>query len=391
MSVEYNCILIRFGEIFLKGNNRKYFEDLLINNIKAALKPLKYTFLRSQGRYFVEDFENADEVTERLKKVFGLHSVSPALKVKTDKETLFEAAVKMSPMSGKFRVTVKRADKRLPFTSAEMAGNIGGALLRASGGRLKVDLFDYDFDLNVDIRDNGYSYLFYDKIPCAGGLPVGCSGSGMLLLSGGIDSPVAGWLMAKRGVRLHAVHFHSFPYTGEPALQKVKDLAEKLSHYTGQVNLHVVPFTEIQYAIHEKCPASFMITIMRRFMMRIAEKIARKKECGALITGESLGQVASQTMQSMNVTNSVVGLPVFRPVVAFDKEEIIDIAQKIDTFEISIRPYEDCCTVFLPKNPVIRPRILEAEEYERALDIDALIEKAVENTEEIVITPDSGI
>lgn len=391
MSVEYNCILIRFGEIFLKGNNRKYFEDLLINNIKAALKPLKYTFLRSQGRYFVEDFENADEVTERLKKVFGLHSVSPALKVKTDKETLFEAAVKMSPMSGKFRVTVKRADKRLPFTSAEMAGNIGGALLRASGGRLKVDLFDYDFDLNVDIRDNGYSYLFYDKIPCAGGLPVGCSGSGMLLLSGGIDSPVAGWLMAKRGVRLHAVHFHSFPYTGEPALQKVKDLAEKLSHYTGQVNLHVVPFTEIQYAIHEKCPASFMITIMRRFMMRIAEKIARKKECGALITGESLGQVASQTMQSMNVTNSVVGLPVFRPVVAFDKEEIIDIAQKIDTFEISIRPYEDCCTVFLPKNPVIRPRISEAEEYERALNIDALIEKAVENTEEIVITPDSGI
>ena len=391
MSVEYNCILIRFGEIFLKGNNRKYFEDLLINNIKAALKPLKYTFLRSQGRYFVEDFENADEVTERLKKVFGLHSVSPALKVKTDKETLFEAAVKMSPMSGKFRVTVKRADKRLPFTSAEMAGNIGGALLRASGGKLKVDLFDYDFDLNVDIRDNGYSYLFYDKIPCAGGLPVGCSGSGMLLLSGGIDSPVAGWLMAKRGVRLHAVHFHSFPYTGEPALQKVKDLAEKLSHYTGQVNLHVVPFTEIQYAIHEKCPASFMITIMRRFMMRIAEKIARKKECGALITGESLGQVASQTMQSMNVTNSVVGLPVFRPVVAFDKEEIIDIAHKIDTFEISIRPYEDCCTVFLPKNPVIRPRISEAEEYERALDIDALIEKAVENTEEIVITPDSGI
>lgn len=391
MSVEYNCILIRFGEIFLKGNNRKYFEDLLINNIKAALKPLKYTFLRSQGRYFVEDFENADEITERLKKVFGLHSVSPALKVKTDKETLFEAAVKMSPMSGKFRVTVKRADKRLPFTSAEMAGNIGGALLRASGGGLKVDLFDYDFDLNVDIRDNGYSYLFYDKIPCAGGLPVGCSGSGMLLLSGGIDSPVAGWLMAKRGVRLHAVHFHSFPYTGEPALQKVKDLAEKLSHYTGQVNLHVVPFTEIQYAIHEKCPASFMITIMRRFMMRIAEKIARKKECGALITGESLGQVASQTMQSMNVTNSVVGLPVFRPVVAFDKEEIIDIAQKIDTFDISIRPYEDCCTVFLPKNPVIRPRISEAEEYERALDIDALIEKAVENTEEIVITPDSGI
>ena len=192
MSVEYNCVLIRFGEIFLKGNNRKYFEDLLINNIKSALKPFKYTFLRSQGRYYIEDFENIDEIVSALTKVFGIHSVSPALKVKTDKETLFEAAVKMSPMSGKFRVTVKRADKRLPFTSEEMAGNIGGALLRASGGKLKVDLFDHDFDLHVDIRDNGYSYLFYDKIPGAGGLPVGCSGNGMLLLSGGIDSPVAG-------------------------------------------------------------------------------------------------------------------------------------------------------------------------------------------------------
>lgn len=387
MSVEYNCVLIRFGEIFLKGNNRKYFEDLLINNIKSALKPFKYTFLRSQGRYYIEDFENIDEIVPALTKVFGIHSVSPALKVKTDKETLFEAAVKMSPMSGKFRVTVKRADKRLPFTSEEMAGNIGGALLRASGGKLKVDLFDHDFDLHVDIRDNGYSYLFYDKIPGAGGLPVGCSGNGMLLLSGGIDSPVAGWLMAKRGVRLHAIHFHSFPYTGEPALQKVKDLAEKLSRYTGQVNLHVVPFTAIQYAIHENCPASFMITIMRRFMMRIAEKIAKKEECGAIITGESLGQVASQTMQSMNVTNSVVKLPVFRPVVGFDKEEIIDIAKKIDTFEISIRPYEDCCTVFLPKNPVIRPKISDAEEYERALDVETLVDQAVAGTEELIITP----
>ena len=334
MSVEYNCVLIRFGEIFLKGNNRKYFEDLLINNIKSALKPFKYTFLRSQGRYYIEDFENIDEIVSALTKVFGIHSVSPALKVKTDKET-----------------------------------------------------FDHDFDLHVDIRDNGYSYLFYDKIPGAGGLPVGCSGNGMLLLSGGIDSPVAGWLMAKRGVRLHAIHFHSFPYTGEPALQKVKDLAEKLSRYTGQVNLHVVPFTAIQYAIHENCPASFMITIMRRFMMRIAEKIARKEECGAIITGESLGQVASQTMQSMNVTNSVVKLPVFRPVVGFDKEEIIDIAKKIDTFEISIRPYEDCCTVFLPKNPVIRPKISDAEEYERALDVETLVDQAVAGTEELIITP----
>ena len=238
----------------------------------------------------------------------------------------------------------------------------------------------------MDIRDNGYSYLFYDKIPGAGGLPVGCSGSGMLLLSGGIDSPVAGWLMAKRGVRLNAIHFHSFPYTSELALQKVKDLAARLSGYTGGVKLFVVPFTEIQYAIHEKCPESFMITIMRRFMMRIAERIARREECGAIITGESLGQVASQTMQSMNVTNSVVTLPVFRPLIGFDKEEIIDISQKIDTFDISIRPYEDCCTVFLPKNPVIRPKIGEAVEYENRLDVDALIEDAVQRTTEEFIT-----
>ena len=387
MSVEYNCILIRFGEIFLKGHNRKFFEDLLICNIKSALKPLKYTFLRSQGRYYVEDAkEETSEIMSRLTRVFGIHSVSPAVKVRTDEEELFKTAIAMSPMTGKFRVTVKRADKRLPFTSAEMAGKIGGALLKASGGKLKVDLFDYDFELNVDIRDNGYSYLFYDKIPGAGGLPVGCSGSGMLLLSGGIDSPVAGWLMAKRGVRLNAIHFHSFPYTSELALQKVKDLAARLSGYTGGVKLFVVPFTEIQYAIHEKCPESFMITIMRRFMMRIAERIARREECGAIITGESLGQVASQTMQSMNVTNSVVTLPVFRPLIGFDKEEIIDISQKIDTFDISIRPYEDCCTVFLPKNPVIRPKIGEAVEYENRLDVDALIEDAVQRTTEEFIT-----
>ena len=387
MSVEYNCILIRFGEIFLKGHNKKYFEDLLINNIKSALKPLKYTFLRSQGRYYIEDAADiSSEIVSRLTRVFGIHSVSPAVKVKTDEEELFKAAVAMSPMSGKFRVTVKRADKRLPFTSAEMAGKIGGALLKASGGKLKVDLYDFDFELNVDIRDNGFSYLFYDKIPGAGGLPVGCSGNGMLLLSGGIDSPVAGYLIAKRGVRINAVHFHSFPYTSELALQKVKDLAAKLARYTGGVKLFVVPFTDIQYAIHEKCPESFMITIMRRFMMRIAERLARREECGAIITGESLGQVASQTMQSMMVTNSVVSLPVYRPLIGFDKEEIIDISKKIDAFDISIRPYEDCCTVFLPKNPVIRPRIAEAVEYEKNLDVDALIDAAVENTVEEFIT-----
>lgn len=387
MAVEYNCILIRFGEIFLKGDNRKYFESLLIKNINTALKEIKYTFVRSQGRYYIENYapEDKDEIISRLTKVFGIHSISPTVKVSTDIEEIGRVASEITPKSGKFRVTVKRADKRLGMTSTEFAAAIGGKLLKASGGKLKVDLFEYDFELFVDIRENGYSYLFYDKIMGAQGLPTGCSGNGMLLLSGGIDSPVAGYVMAKRGIRLYAIHFHSFPYTSELALQKVKDLAEKLTAYCGEIKLFVVPFTEIQYAIHNKCPEEFMITIMRRFMMRIAEKIAVANNCGAIITGESLGQVASQTMQSIIVTNSVVKLPVYRPLIGADKYEIIDIANKIDTFDISIRPYEDCCTVFLPKNPVIKPKLADAVEYESRLDIDGLIDQAIEGTEEITI------
>ena len=389
MAVEYNCILIRFGEIFLKGDNRKYFESLLIRNINDALRGLKYTFVRSQGRYYIEKYfqEDKDEIISRLTKVFGIHSVSPTVKVPTDVEELGRVAAEITPKSGKFRVTVKRADKRLSMTSTEFAAAIGGKLLKASGGKLKVDLFDYDFELFVDIRENGYSYLFYEKIMGAQGLPTGCSGNGMLLLSGGIDSPVAGYVMAKRGIRLYAIHFHSFPYTSELALQKVKDLAKKLTAYCGEIKLYVVPFTEIQYAIHDKCPEEFMITIMRRFMMRIAERIARANNCGAIITGESLGQVASQTMQSIIVTNSVVTLPVYRPLIGSDKSEIIDIANKIDTFEISIRPYEDCCTVFLPKNPVIKPKLSDAEEFESRLDVETLIEKAVAETAEEIIAP----
>ncbi|MBO5774041.1 MAG: tRNA 4-thiouridine(8) synthase ThiI [Clostridia bacterium] len=390
MAVEYNCILIRFGEIFLKGNNRHYFESLLIKNIKNALSGIDYKFSKTQGRYYVEEFapEDKDEIISRLTKVFGIHSVSPTVKVKTDLEEMCKVAYEISPTEGTFRVTVKRADKRFPMTSMEIGAKIGGYMLKKTGGRLKVDLFDYDFELFVDLRESGYSYLFYDKIMGAQGLPTGCSGNAMLLLSGGIDSPVAGYVMAKRGLRIFAIHYHSFPYTSELALQKVKDLAKKLTAYCGDIKLAVVPFTEIQYAIHEHCPEEFMITIMRRFMMRIAERVALKNECGAIITGEALGQVASQTMQSIQVTNSVVTLPVFRPLIGSDKAEIIDIANKIDTFDISIRPYEDCCTVFLPKNPVIKPKLQDAIEYENRLDIEALIEKAIENTEYEVISVD---
>ena len=382
MAVEYNCILIRFGEIFLKGNNRNYFESLLIKNIKNSLKGLNYRFSKTQGRYYIEEFapEDMDEIISRLTKVFGIHSISPTVKVKTDVEEMCKIAHAISPTEGTFRVTVKRADKRFPMTSMELGAKIGGYMLNKTGGRLKVDLFDYDFELFVDLRESGYSYLFYDKIMGAQGLPTGCSGNAMLLLSGGIDSPVAGYVMAKRGLRIFAIHYHSFPYTSELALQKVKDLAKKLTAYCGDIKLAVVPFTEIQYAIHEHCPEEFMITIMRRFMMRIAERVAIKNDCGAIITGEALGQVASQTMQSIQVTNSVVTLPVFRPLIGSDKAEIIDIANKIDTFDISIRPYEDCCTVFLPKNPVIKPKLQDAIEYENRLDIEALIEKAVNDT-----------
>ena len=388
MAVEYNCILIRFGEIFLKGNNRNYFESLLIKNIKNSLNGLNYRFSKTQGRYYIEEFapEDMDEIISRLTKVFGIHSISPTVKVKTDVEEMCKIAHAISPTEGTFRVTVKRADKRFPMTSMELGAKIGGYMLNKTGGRLKVDLFDYDFELFVDLRESGYSYLFYDKIMGAQGLPTGCSGNAMLLLSGGIDSPVAGYVMAKRGLRIFAIHYHSFPYTSELALQKVKDLAKKLTAYCGDIKLAVVPFTEIQYAIHEHCPEEFMITIMRRFMMRIAERIAIKNDCGAIITGEALGQVASQTMQSIQVTNSVVTLPVFRPLIGSDKAEIIDIANKIDTFDISIRPYEDCCTVFLPKNPVIKPKLQDAIEYENRLDIEALIEKAVNDTVTEVIS-----
>ena len=381
-------VLIRYGEIFLKGNNRYYFESLLVKNIKAALAGFDYKFVKSQSRYYVEDFneEYADEIISRLTKVFGIHSISPSVKVKTDLLEISRIASEISPKSGSFRVTVKRADKRINMRSMDIAAKIGGDMLMQSKGALTVELFTPEFELNVDIRENGYSYLFYDKIPGAGGLPVGCSGNGMLLLSGGIDSPVAGYVMAKRGVKIFAVHYHSFPYTSELALQKVKDLAKKLTPYCGDITLFTVPFTEIQYAIHNHCPEEFMITIMRRFMMRIAERLANETHCGAIITGEALGQVASQTMQSINVTNSVVEMPVFRPLIGSDKEEIIKISEKIDTYDISIRPYEDCCTVFLPKNPVIKPKLADAINYEQRLDVDALIEDALNRTEREVIT-----
>ena len=383
MAVEYNCILIRFGEIFLKGNNRNYFESLLIKNIKNSLSGLNYRFSKTQGRYYIEEFlpEDMDEIISRLTKVFGIHSISPTVKVKTDVEEMCKIAHAISPTEGTFRVTVKRADKRFPMTSMELGAKIGGYMLNKTGGRLKVDLFDYDFELFVDLRESGYSYLFYDKIMGAQGLPTGCSGNAMLLLSGGIDSPVAGYVMAKRGLRIFAIHYHSFPYTSELALQKVKDLAKKLTAYCGDIKLAVVPFTEIQEQIKDNCPEELFTIIMRRLMMKTAEKIVRKVGCEALITGESVGQVASQTIGAIACTDCACDMPVFRPLIGMDKEEIVKIARRIDTFETSILPYEDCCTVFTPRHPKTKPRIAEVLEAEQKVAFDELIEKAIEQTE----------
>ena len=379
-----NTILIRYGEIFLKGNNRGYFESALAKNIRTALENFKFKFVRAQNRFLIEDYDEAYEtdIIDKLTKIFGIHSVSVAVKVKSTEEELEKAAVlMMKDKSGTFRVTVNRADKKIQKSSMELAARLGGAVLE-SNPNLTVNLHVFDTDLYVDIRENGLSYLFTDKIMGAGGMPVGTAGAGMVLLSGGIDSPVAAYMMAKRGLKLHAIHFHSAPYTSEMAKQKVVDLAGIVKNYSGPIVLHVIPFTDVQLNIHEKCPAELMITIMRRFMMRIAERVAKANSCGALITGESLGQVASQTMESITVTNGVIeDLPVFRPLIGMDKTEIMDIARNIDTYDTSILPYEDCCTVFLPKNPVIRPKLETVLKAEAKLDVETLIAACIENQE----------
>ncbi|MDR1905592.1 MAG: tRNA 4-thiouridine(8) synthase ThiI [Clostridiales bacterium] len=377
------CILIRYGEIFLKSGNRSFFEGLLKKNIKTALAGIKFSINSSQTRYYVGEYAENDEeeIINRLKKVFGIHSLSVCYKLKTDLEALRAAVCKVFNKEGKFRVTVNRADKRVQKSSMDIAKYLGAALLDVSGGGLKVDLFDFDYEINVDIRENGSTYLFYDKIPGAGGLPVGSSGKGLLLLSGGIDSPVAGYMALKRGMKISALHFHSFPYTSVRAKEKVTELAELLKSYTGDITLYFVTFTEIQQAIHEKCPNEYMITIMRRIMMRIAQKLSVAQKFDAVITGENLGQVASQTVESLKSTDSATDMLILRPLICFDKKEIIDTAKKIGTYDTSILPFEDCCTVFLPKNPSIRPKLKDVEAAEKALDIDLLIEQAINGIE----------
>ena len=376
-------ILLRFGEIYLKGKNRFSFEKQLIDNIKYALKGLHFSLNRLHGRYLIEGLADEDvaDAENRVRKVFGLHSYSVALKLPTDLDMLKKECLSFLPLTGSFRFTVNRADKKYPLNSQQIAMELGGAALSFAPS-LKVDLFNPDKEIFVDVREEGYTFLFSDKVPCVGGMPVGSSGKGIVLLSGGIDSPVAAYRMAKRGLKMCGVHFHSFPYTSPMAKQKVVELAKIISEYQGGFELYVVSFTEIQRQIHEHCPEEYMITIMRRIMMRIAERLAKEHGCGSITTGESLAQVASQTQESILVTNETVEtLPVFRPLIGMDKEEIIATAREIGTFEKSIEPYEDCCTVFLPKFPVIKPKPELIRAAEAIIDYEALIEEALRGVE----------
>lgn len=378
-------VSISFGEIALKGANRGFFENQLIRKIRFALRKFENIHVsKDQGKLYIEpNPEDIEEIIKRVRKVFGIVYVSPCYKIEKDMDSIREAAVyamKQEMENGKssFKVDTKRADKRYPIKSPDISRDIGGYILENLEGS-SVDIHNPDTMVYVDIRTSAYVYT--EKHKGYGGLPVGTNGKGLLLLSGGIDSPVAGFLMAKRGVEVHAIHFHSYPFTSERAEEKVKELANIISLYCGNMKLYSVNLLNIQKEINKNCPEDEMTIISRRFMMRIAEAIAKREGMDALITGESLGQVASQTIQGINVTNSSVSLPVLRPLIGTDKTDIVEISKDIETYETSILPFEDCCTVFLPKHPVTKPKLEDIEESESVLDVEGLVESAVESAE----------
>ena len=376
-------IIIRYSEMHLKGKNRGWFERLFAVNLEKSLKGIKHEIHRQSGRYLIENFnENEiDIILGKLSKVFGIHSFSVGLKVKSDMNEIFKAAQAVSKSFGSFKVDTHRADKSFPLNSMQINAEIGGRIL-AGNKNLTVDVHNPSFIINIDVRENGTALVFNEFIKGAGGMPVGSSGKGLLLISGGIDSPVAGHMIAKRGMSLECIHFHSYPYTNLQAKEKVIELTGKLSEYSCGTTLNIVSVTHIQEEIHKKCNGEYMVTMLRRFMMRIAERIAQK--CGAqcLITGESLAQVASQTIEGMTSSNSVIEtLPVLRPLCGFDKDEIIERSRAIGTYETSIEPYEDCCTVFLPKHPVTRPKLSDVLKEESKLDVNSLVEEALGTVE----------
>ena len=379
------AIIIRYCEIHLKGKYRCYFEKMLKDNIHRSLRGLNYSFSVLHSRYLIEDFSEEDyyTITSKLKKIAGIHNYSRAFVVESDIEEIFNASkILCEGKKGTFKVETNRADKFFTPNSVEVSRIIGGHLLKEYPNNLIVDVKEPSFIVNIDIREDKKTFVYTDLIPCMSGMPVGSAGKGLLLISGGIDSPVAGFLTMKRGMKLDCLHFHSFPYTGEAAKEKVKDLTKIIGDYNGGINLYVVSFTRIQEEIHKNCPEEYMITLMRRFMMRIAERLSKKIGAQTIVTGESLGQVASQTIESITSSNSVIeDLPVLRPLIAFDKIDIIEISKKIDTYETSILPYEDCCTVFLPKYPSIKPNLEKVKKAEERLNVEGLINEALNGVE----------
>ncbi len=375
-------LMMRFSEIHLKGLNRPYFMRMLVERIKEAVRDVHGHVWLSDSRVYVSDADDMDEALRRTRKVFGVHSVSRAMEMdKGDFTAVCEqAAALMVDKKGSFKVEARRSDKRYPLDSMDLNREIGHYILQQHP-HLTVDVHTPNHRVYVEIRD--HAYLYSEALPAVGGMPVGTGGRAMVLLSGGIDSPVAAWMIAKRGVQMSAVHFLSPPYTSERAKDKVLSLAKNLSESLCGWNVHLVPFTDIQMQIHEKCHQDYTTVIMRRYMMKIATRIAKKARAQALVTGESIGQVASQTMHALQCTDSVTDLPVFRPLIGFDKQEIVDIAVKIDTFETSSLPYEDCCTVFTPRHPATKPKMDIILDGEAKLDSDALIEAAILNTEVI--------
>ncbi|MBR0444794.1 MAG: tRNA 4-thiouridine(8) synthase ThiI [Clostridia bacterium] len=386
-----HVLIVRYSEIHLKGMNRPYFEKALVNRIRDAIPDPDIAVEREQGRIFVNGLsdENAFGYAERLCKVFGIHSVSPAVSVEKDwnavvsgsKQLLDRYLATLPGNMHTFKVFARRADKRFPYNSEMICRELGHELLEAFPS-LQVDVHHPEIMFGVEIRKNR-AYLYCQELEAAGGMPVGTNGRAMLLLSGGIDSPVAGYMIAKRGVCLDAVHFYSYPYTSERAREKVIDLARQISEYSGSMTLHLVTFTDIQLSIYDNCPKAETTVIMRRLMMKIADRIARRTGAQALITGESIGQVASQTIESLTVTNDAASLPVFRPLIGFDKDEIVSYAKRIGTFETSIQPFEDCCTIFVPQHPVTKPSLDRILLSERVVDFEPMIEKAIAETEQM--------
>ena len=381
-------LLIRYDEIHLKGLNRPFFERKLIEGIKHSLSGLNATVHKEQGRIFVYGIaaEDRDEAVDRLTRVFGVHSISPAVGVEKEWNTIVAAARGITEKAigsrekATFKCFCRRSDKGFFMNSEEINRELGHEMLEAFPN-LSVDIREPEIKLCVEIRE--MAFIYAEEIMGAGGMPTGTAGLATLLISGGIDSPVAGYMMARRGLELTAVHFYSYPYTSERARDKVVDLAKIVSRYSGPIKLHLVPFTEIQLAIYEKCPPKETTVLMRRLMMKIAQLWAEKDGSRALITGEALGQVASQTLESLCVTDDAVTMPVFRPLIGFDKNDIVAIAKKIDTFNTSILPYEDCCTVFVPQHPVTKPEVQKMRESEALVDFSEMIQRSIENTETV--------